>query len=73
MIVPVSEEVARSVPLVFSAMHDNGDLCASIALTFFRFSASKIKSSPEVGGTSFPDGGAWDGRAPGSSAALGIG
>lgn len=73
MMVPVSEEVASSVPFVFMEMHDSGARCASITFTFLSELASNMRSSPEVGGTNFEDGGAWDGREAASSCAFGSG
>lgn len=62
MIVPVSEAVAKSVPLLFNAMQDRGDLCASTTFTAFSAIVSNIKTSPEVGATYGVRGGACDGR-----------
>ena len=73
MMVPVSEEVARRVPFWLRAIHDSGARCASITFKFLRELTSNIRSSPEVGGTNFEDGGACDGREPASSCALGSG
>jgi hypothetical protein len=62
MIVPVSEAVASRVPSLFRAMQDSGARCASTTFRASSFSASKIKTSPVVGGTKVEGGGACDGR-----------
>jgi hypothetical protein len=51
MMVPFSEAVANSVPSLFRAMHDSGELCASITFTASILVASYIRTSPLVGAT----------------------
>jgi len=60
--VPVSEAVANNVPLLFNAIQDRGDLCASTTFTAFSAIVSNIRTSPEVGATYGVRVGAWDGR-----------
>lgn len=74
MIVPVSEAVAKRVPSLLRAMQDSGERWASMTLTAFKVIVSKIKTSPEVGGTYVERGGACAGRrSPVSSLGLGKG
>lgn len=61
MIVPFSEAVAKRVPSLLSAMHESGELCASITLTASIFVASYIRTSPLLGATWSDLGGACDG------------
>lgn len=68
--VPLSEAVARSVPSLFNARHDSGDLCASTTLMASSFCVSKTRTSPLVGGICVLDGGAWDGGAKEDGGAL---
>lgn len=70
MMVPLSEAVARIVPSLLNAMHDKGDLCASTTLTASSFTASKIRTSPDVGGTWVAFGGACEGGAKEVAAAF---
>jgi hypothetical protein len=49
MMVPFSEAVASKLPSLFSAMHDKGELCASITFTASNFVASYIRTSPLEG------------------------
>lgn len=72
MIVPVSEAVASNVPSLFKAMQESGERCASMTLTAFRVRVSKMRTSPEVGGTYVERGGAWGGRLSAVSS-LGLG
>jgi len=51
IIVPVSDAVASKVPSLLSAIHDNGERCASTTFIASNFTASKIKTSPVVGAT----------------------
>lgn len=74
IIVPVSEAVANNVPSLLRAMHDKGARCASTTFKASSFSASNIKTSPEVGATNVDKGGACDGRlSPVSSLGFGRG
>lgn len=49
IMVPFSDAVASSVPSLFSATQDRGELCASITLTASILVASYISTSPLVG------------------------
>jgi hypothetical protein len=61
IIVPFSEAVANNVPSLFMAMHDSGELWASITFAGSSFVASYIMTPPLVGGTWSVFGGACDG------------
>ena len=61
MMVPFSEAVANKVPSLLSAIHDRGELCASITLTASIFVASYMRTSPLVGATWSDLGGACEG------------
>lgn len=61
MIVPFSEALARSVPVLLMVMHDSGVLCAVTTLTASSLDALKSSTSPLVGGMWVPPGGACDG------------
>ena len=47
--VPFSEAVASSVPSLFKAMQDNGELCASMTFAVSNLVASYIMTPPLVG------------------------
>lgn len=49
IIVPFSDAVARSVPSLFTAMQDSGELCAVTMLADSILFASYTKTSPVVG------------------------
>jgi hypothetical protein len=49
MMVPFSDAVANRVPSLFSAMHESGELCASITFTASILVASYMRTSPLVG------------------------
>jgi hypothetical protein len=49
MMVPFSDAVASNVPSLFSAMHDSGELCASMTFTASILVASYMRTSPLVG------------------------
>lgn len=70
MMVPLSEAVARAVPSLLNITHDKGDRWASTTFTASNLIASKIKTSPEVGGTCVVFGGAWEGGAKEEEAAF---
>lgn len=70
MIVPLSEAVASIVPASFTVTHESGDLWASTTLIASNFTVSKIRTSPLVGGTWAPPGGAWEGGAKEEGAAF---
>lgn len=61
MMVPFSLAVANKVPSLLSAIHDRGELCASITLTASIFVASYMRTSPLVGATWSDLGGACEG------------
>lgn len=74
IIVPVSEAVASSVPSLFRAIQDRGARCASTTFKASSFSASNMRTSPEVGATYVESGGACDGLlSPVSSRGFGSG
>lgn len=50
MMVPLSEAVARRVPVLLTAMQERGERCASTTLMASSFNASKRRTSPLVGG-----------------------
>lgn len=50
MIVPFSDAVARSVPVLLIVIHDKGLLCAVTTLTDSSFAALNNSTSPLVGG-----------------------
>lgn len=50
MMVPLSEAVARSVPVLLRVMQESGDRWASTTLMASSFRASKMRTSPLVGG-----------------------
>jgi hypothetical protein len=61
MMVPLSDAVARRVPVLLIDMQDNGDRWATTTFTVSSFEASKSRTSPVVGGMCVPLGGAWEG------------
>ena len=64
MIVPLSEAVARRVPLLLIDIHESGERCASTTLMFSSFRASNIRTSPLVGEMCVEvPGGVWAGAA----------
>lgn len=50
MMVPLSEAVARRVPVLLRLIHDRGERWASATLMASSLSASKMRTSPVVGG-----------------------
>lgn len=70
MMVPFSDAVANRVPSLFNAMHDNGELCASMTLTASILVASYMRTSPLVGAIWSDLGGACDGGWKVAGAAL---
>ena len=63
MMVPLSEAVARRVPVLLRVMWERGERWAVTTLTASSLEASKRRTSPLVGGTWVLLGGAWDGGA----------
>lgn len=63
MMVPLSEAVARRVPLLLRVMQERGERWASTTLIASSLRASKRSTSPVVGGMWVAPGGAWDGGA----------
>ena len=61
MMVPFSDAVANSVPSLFSAIQERGELCASITFTASIFVASYMRTSPLVGAIWSDFGGACEG------------
>ncbi len=58
MMVPLSEAVARRVPVLLREMQERGERCASATLMASSFRASKSRTSPDVGGMWVEVGGA---------------
>ena len=58
MMVPFSDAVARSVPVLLIVIHDSGVLCAVTTFTASSFDALNSSTSPLVGGICVPAGGA---------------
>jgi len=63
MMVPLSEAVARRVPVLLRVTQESGERWASTTLMASSFRASKRRTSPVVGGMWDAPGGAWEGGA----------
>ena len=61
MIVPLSEAVARSVPVLLIVIHESGERCASTTLQASSLNVSKRRTLPLVGAMCVALGGIWDG------------
>ena len=58
MMVPFSEAVARTVPVLLIVIQESGVLCAVTTLTASSLDALNRRTSPLVGGICVPPGGA---------------
>ena len=58
---PLSEAVARRVPVLLMVMWERGERCATTTLTASSLEVSKRSTSPVVGGMWVPEGGACEG------------
>lgn len=70
IIVPLSDAVARRVPVLLIVMHERGERCASARLTASSLRVSKRRTLPLVGGICVALGGTWDGGAKEEGAAF---
>jgi hypothetical protein len=70
MMVPLSEAVARRVPVLLRVMQESGERWASTTLMASSLRASKRRTAPLVGGMWDVLGGAWDGGAKEEGAAF---
>ena len=70
MIVPLSEAVARRVPVLLMVMHERGERCASAKLTASSRRVSKSRTLPLVGAICVALGGTCDGGAKEEGAAF---
>ena len=61
--VPLSDAVARRVPLLLRVIQESGERCASATLMASSLIVSKRRTSPLLGGMWVPEGGACEGGA----------